>query len=139
MTEPPNHQHRMVATIVIETTCRARDSIVASQGRGDVGSIRLIDGPAIPGPMTPRAWSLMAAARWGRSGRLPDKIAMRRDGAMWPHDNDDDGGGLEMIGHDDGTGGGGGNPLLSLVPRRRLCAFHQRCRVLWGQVRREGR
>ena len=125
MTEPPNHQHRMVATIVNETTFRAPNSIVASQGRGDGGSIRLIDGPAIPGPTTPRLWSLMAAARWGHSGRPPDEIAMRRDGAMWPHDNDDDGGSLEMIEHDNGTGGGGGN-----------CGMLSKATPLWEHVRR---
>ncbi len=138
MTKPPNHQHRMLATIMIGTTCRVRDSIVASQGRGDGVSIRLINGLTIPGPMTLRAGSSMAAARWGRGGRPPDKIAMRRNRAMWPHDNDDDGGSMETIDHDDVVGGGGGNPLLSLVPRRHPCAFHRRHRALWGRVRREG-
>ena len=140
MTEPPNHQHRMIATIVIGTTCRARDSIVASQGHGDGRSIRLINGPTIPGPTTPRARSSMAPARWGRGGRPPDEIATRCNGAMWPHDNDDDGGGVEMMEHDDSVAGGGGNLLLSLIPWCCLRAFHdQRGGALWGRVRREGR
>ncbi len=36
-------------------------------------------------------------------------IAMRPNRAMWLLDSDDDGGGFEMIEHDDGVGGGGGN------------------------------
>ena len=36
-------------------------------------------------------------------------IAMRPNRAMWPLDSDDDGGGVEMIEHDDGMGGEGGN------------------------------
>jgi hypothetical protein len=38
---------------------------------------------------------------------------MRPDGAMWPLNNNDDGGGVEMIEHDDGTRRGGRNCGMS--------------------------